>query len=80
MPPSGNKSPVHRLRFPADIGSLIKQRRKSLGLTQLEAAEQAGVGRRFLIELEEGKPTAQLGKTMHVLSMLGVTLTGVAEQ
>jgi y4mF family transcriptional regulator len=80
MFPSGNKSSAHRLRSAADIGSLIKQRRKSLGLTQLEAAEQLGVGRRFLIELEEGKPTAQLGKTMHVLSMLGITLTGVAEQ
>jgi len=80
MSPSGNKSTTLRLRSPKDIGALVKQRRKSLGLTQLEAADQAGVGRRFLIELEEGKPTTQLGKTIHVLSMLGVTLTGFVEQ
>ena len=72
MKPSGNTStPV---RAPADFGALVRRRRKALGLSQAELAEQANVGRRFLIELEEGKATAQLGKALRILSMLGVSL------
>lgn len=72
MKPSGNNSMP--IRAPADLGELIRRRRKALGLTQASLAEQATVGRRFLIELEEGKPTAQIGKVLRILSMLGVSL------
>lgn len=78
MSPAGNKSPSP-LRSSSDIGALVKRRRKSLGLTQIAVADQAGVGRRFLIELEDGKPTAQIGKTLRVLSMLGITVIGLEE-
>ena len=76
MSPNGNKTSLH-IRSTCDIGSLVKQRRKALGLTQATLAEQAGVGRRFLIELEDGKPTTQVGKTLRVLAMLGISLVGV---
>lgn len=72
MKPSGNNSTS--LRAPANFGVLIRRRRKALGLTQASLAEQANVGRRFLIELEDGKPTVQLGKVLRILSMLGVSL------
>jgi HTH-type transcriptional regulator / antitoxin HipB len=72
MTPNGNN--LTPLRVPSDIGALIKRRRKALGLTQVALADQAGVGRRFLIELEDGKPSAQLGKVLRVLSMLGIAL------
>ena len=56
------------------LGNLIRQHRKRMGLTQLDAAGLCGVGERFLSELERGKPTASLGKTMQVLSRLGLKL------
>ena len=56
-------------------GRLRRERR----LTQSELADQAGVGRRFLAELEAGKETAQLGKALRVLAMLGVVVTGNSE-
>lgn len=52
--------------------------RKALGLTQIEAAGLCGVGERFLRELEMGKPTVQLGKTLQVMAGLGLRLEIVA--
>ncbi|MEM6554378.1 MAG: helix-turn-helix transcriptional regulator [Pseudomonadota bacterium] len=59
---------------PIDIGNIIRAARKAQGLRQDELAAAANVGVRFLIELEAGKPTAQLGKTLSVLSALGVDI------
>lgn len=59
---------------PADIAAIIKRTRRAHKLRQAELAGAAGVGVRFLIELEAGKPTAQLGKTLAVLNALGLTL------
>ena len=75
------KSPLGNtlLRSVIDVGALVQRVRRERGLTQVELAEQAGVGRRFLVELEAGKETAQLGKTLRVLAMLGVVVTGSAE-
>ena len=56
------------------LGTLIKQHRKSMGLTQRDAAGLCGVGERFLSELERGKPTASLGKTVQVIKRLGLKL------
>jgi len=56
---------------PEGIGALIKATRKQQGLLQAELAAASGVGLRFLIELEAGKPTAQLGKALEVLAALG---------
>ncbi|WP_020590198.1 helix-turn-helix domain-containing protein [Desulfobacter curvatus] len=53
------------------IGELIKTARKEQGFTQTEAAGYLNVGIRFLSELENGKPTVQLGKTLQVLEGLG---------
>jgi HTH-type transcriptional regulator/antitoxin HipB len=56
----------------SDIAATIKATRKTLGLRQEELAAAAGVGTRFLIELEAGKPTARLDKTLAVLGALGL--------
>jgi y4mF family transcriptional regulator len=56
---------------PADVGKTIREARRAAGLTQGQLAGAAGVGVRFLIELEAGKPTVQLGKTLAVLDVLG---------
>ena len=60
---------------PKDIGEVIRRTRKAQGLRQDQLAAAAGVGQRFLVELEAGKSTAQIGKTLNVLSALGCSLT-----
>jgi y4mF family transcriptional regulator len=60
--------------LPVDIGALVRDVRKRQGLLQAELAAAAGVGLRFLIELEAGKPTVQLGKVLDVLAALGCSV------
>lgn len=62
---------MQRSLTPADIARIIRTTRKDQGLRQDELAGAAGVGLRFIVDLEAGKPTAQLGKTLKVLETLG---------
>jgi y4mF family transcriptional regulator len=55
----------------AALGRIVRQTRIAQGLRQIELAAAAGVGLRFLIELEQGKVTAQVGKVLSVLDALG---------
>jgi len=57
-----------------DIAKFIKEKRKQLKLTQPELAERAGVGLRFVRELENGKQTVQLDKVNQVLALFGSEL------
>ena len=59
---------------PAQIGQLVRRTRRAQRLRQDQLAGAAGVGVRFLVELEAGKATAQIGKALAVLSALGCTL------
>ncbi len=54
------------------FGRLIRSRRKALNMTQDQLALATGVGRRFLIDLEAGKPTCQLGLSLVVAEALGI--------
>lgn len=56
------------------IAAFIKERRKQLKLTQPELADRAGVGLRFVRELEQGKQTVQLDKVNQVLALFGSEL------
>ncbi|MCD4693407.1 MAG: helix-turn-helix transcriptional regulator [Calditrichales bacterium] len=56
----------------------IKQRRKSLKMTQQDLADRAGVGLRFIRELEQGKKTVRLDKVNQVLALFGHELGPVA--
>jgi len=58
-----------------DLGTTIRAARKAQSLRQDELAAAANVGVRFLIELEGGKETAQLGKTLAVLAALGIDVS-----
>lgn len=57
-----------------ELGTRIKVRRKELGITQAYLAAISGTGIRFIIELEQGKPTVQLNKVLDVLSALNLTM------
>ncbi|MGE0191134.1 MAG: helix-turn-helix transcriptional regulator [Planctomycetota bacterium] len=58
----------------ADIGRLVRETRKRQGLTQTDLAVASGTGVRFVVDVEKGKETAQLGKVLRVLKMLGLVL------
>lgn len=58
-----------------DIGIVVRNTRKALKVTQKDLALTSGTGLRFIIDLERGKPTCQVGKVLIVLQTLGITLT-----
>jgi y4mF family transcriptional regulator len=53
------------------LGQVVRRERKAQKLRQVELAAAAGVGIRFIVDLEAGKPTLQLEKVLHVLATLG---------
>ena len=59
------------------LSEYIKQKRKKTGLSQVELAERAGVGLRFVRELEQGKQTLRMDKVNDVLSLFGECLAPV---
>ena len=62
------------IKDPREIGALIRQARKQAILKQAEAAAMCRVGTRFLSDLENGKPTLHLGKTLQVLKAFGLVV------
>jgi transcriptional regulator with XRE-family HTH domain len=59
------------------FGSFIRSRRKALKMRQEQLALATGVGRRFLIELEAGKSSCQLGRSLLVAQALGLRPTEI---
>lgn len=62
------------LQTPRDIGLAIRQRRKDLDLDQAGLARRVGVSRQWIIEVERGKPGAEVGLVLRTLKALGVAL------
>lgn len=60
---------------PQDIGRIVRDTRKRMRVTQADLALTSGTGLRFIIDLEKGKPTCQIGKVLAVLQTLGIELT-----
>jgi HTH-type transcriptional regulator / antitoxin HipB len=60
---------------PHSLGQTARAARKQLGLTQPQLALAAGVGVRFIVDLEAGKPTLRLENILRVLHALGATLS-----
>jgi len=73
MIPNGNKINI-AAATPAQLGKVVRQQRKAQGLTQKELAGLCGVGVRFLGELERGKESCEIGKTLLIVKMLGINL------
>lgn len=62
------------IRSTEDLGRQIRTARKAQGLTQAQLAEIAGVGTRFVSELERGKETARLGLALELARLVGLDL------
>lgn len=58
----------------AQLGKLVRDTRKALGVTQQDLALTSGTGQRFISDLENGKATCHIGKVLTVLQTLGVQL------
>jgi y4mF family transcriptional regulator len=63
---------------PESIGELVKNTRKTMGVTQKDLAMTSGTGLRFIIDMEKGKATCQLGKVLTVLHTLGIKTEFIA--
>ncbi len=63
-----------RLTNARDLGLFVRERRRRLGMTQTELSGLAGVSRRWLSDLEAGKPTAEIGLVFRVVHALALTL------
>lgn len=59
------------IRTTEQLGFTLRTARKQLGLTQLQLALAAGVGTRFIVDLESGKPTVRLEHVLRVIDALG---------
>lgn len=68
MFPIGNMN----TRNPKQLGAAIRARRRQLKVTQKDLAMTCGTGLRFIIDLEKGKPTCQIGKILQVVQALGL--------
>jgi y4mF family transcriptional regulator len=60
---------------PAEFGALLRERRRALKLTQAQLAGAAGVSRKAVIEIENGKPTAQWQIALRLAQTLGLDVT-----
>ena len=56
------------------IGQLVRESRKRLGVMQKDLALTSGTGLRFIIDLEKGKETCQVGKVLTVMQTLGIRI------
>ncbi|MBQ9432037.1 MAG: helix-turn-helix transcriptional regulator [Kiritimatiellae bacterium] len=57
-----------------EVGEIVKKARKAQGLTQPQLAMACGTGVRFIVDLEAGKETCQLGKALNVIKSLGLSV------
>jgi HTH-type transcriptional regulator/antitoxin HipB len=71
MSPSGD---IMQIQNPADLGLTIRERRKQLGLDQKTLADLVGVSRQWVVEIEQGKPRAEIGLVLRTLRELDIRL------
>ena len=62
------------IKSASDLGGLVRKVRKQQGLTQPQLAGATGTGLRFIVDLEKGKPTCEIEKSLNVAVMLGIKI------
>jgi HTH-type transcriptional regulator / antitoxin HipB len=65
----GTETPI---RSSVELGAIIRGQRKRLELKQLDLAGLGNTGNRFIVDLENGKPTVQLQKVLDLMDLLGL--------
>jgi HTH-type transcriptional regulator / antitoxin HipB len=63
-----------RIRNADDLGNYLRERRREAGLTQTDLAARARVSRRWLSDLEAGKPTAEVGLVLKLIAALDMIM------
>ena len=58
------------LRSPAEFGLMVRDQRRAVGSSQQQLADRVGVSRRWVVQMEQGKPGAELGLVLKTLSAL----------
>lgn len=58
----------------SDLAGIIVKTRKAQGLTQKDVAFACNVGIRYIVDLENGKETCEIGKALKIVNMLGIKL------
>jgi y4mF family transcriptional regulator len=77
LKPSTKPTNIATITKPNQLGDLIKSTRKSKKLTQQQLADLAGVGRRFIVECEAGKPRLEFAKVLQVAAAAGIDIFAV---
>lgn len=68
-----------RIRSVRDLGALVRDRRRHHHLSQAELAARIGASRKWVVDFEQGKPTAEVGLVLKTLAALGIALDAVDE-
>ena len=63
-----------RIRTATDLGAFIRERRTKLGMDQIALANKAGTSRKWLVEVEQGKPGAEIGLILRTLKSLTISI------
>jgi len=72
MADSSQQPAITLVTSPAELGKAIRVARGAMGLSLREAAERAGVGKRFALELEQGKSSARLDKVLALMAAVNL--------
>lgn len=70
--PDSTKPLSHVVHDSVELGELIRERRKSMKLRQLDVAGLGNTGNRVIVDIENGKPTVQLQKVLDLMDLLGL--------
>jgi HTH-type transcriptional regulator/antitoxin HipB len=73
-PPAFQASTAMNLRNAIDVGLVIRERRRALGLDQATLAQRIGVSRQWVVEIERGKPRAEVALVLTALRVLGLAV------
>ena len=68
-----------RIRTATDLGAIIRERRTKLGWDQVSLAKKAGTSRKWLVEVEQGKPGAEIGLILRTLKSLETSISVEAD-
>lgn len=72
LPPGHCTDTETPIRSVVELGTVIREQRKRLALRQIDLAGLGNTGNRFIVDVENGKPTVQLQKVLDLMDLLGL--------